>query len=86
MKSTSDHAGQSITFANGASNLTVTGNGLHLFADNYAKQAIYAGHAGGYEVNVKPNSTGPACTLTRGSGALSLLNPVNFVNVQVECK
>ncbi|MBA5687236.1 hypothetical protein [Rugamonas apoptosis] len=79
-------SGQSVTFANGASVLTVTDNGLYLFADNYAKQAVYAGRAGGYEVTVKTNPIGQTCTLTGGSGALSFGDFANFVNVQVSCK
>ncbi len=77
---------QSITFANGTSTLTVTDNGLYLFADNYAKQAVYSGRAGGYEVTVKTNPIGQICTLTGGSGALSIGDITNFVNVQVSCK
>lgn len=79
-------SGQNVTFANGTSSLTATGNGLYLFADNYAKQAVYAGRAGGYEVTVKTNPKEQTCTLTGGSGALNIADFINFVNVLVECK
>ncbi|MYM75141.1 hypothetical protein GTP56_23505 [Duganella sp. FT134W] len=79
-------SGQSVTFANGASTLVVSGNGLYLFADSYVKQAVYAGTLGGYDVTVKTPPTGQTCTLTGASGALKLGDPANFVNVQAACK
>lgn len=80
-------SGQSVTFVNSLSTLTVSGNGLYLFADNYAKLAAPAGQpAGSYSVVVKTNPTGQTCTLTGASGALANSDPTNFVNVQAACK
>ncbi|CAN7188579.1 hypothetical protein LJR289_000423 [Pseudoduganella sp. LjRoot289] len=71
---------------NGTDKLVVSDNGLFVFSQSYAKQAVYAGRLGGYNVTIQTNPSSQTCTLTNASGELSLSNVSNFVNISVLCK
>jgi hypothetical protein len=79
--------GNSVTFTNnGRDMLTATDNGLSIFLSHYAKEAVYSGRPGGYEVAVQSNPSGQTCSVSDASGAFGLDQAVDFVDVIAVCK
>lgn len=78
--------GKSVTLANDGVALTAGDNGLFVFSDTWATARVSAGQAGGYEVTVQTQPTGQSCTVHGGSGAVTVFDRTNFVNVPVVCQ
>lgn len=79
--------GKSVTFTNnGTDTLTATDNGLFVFLYYYFKEGLSSGQAGGYKVAVQTNPSGQTCSLSNASGASSLGDPSDFVDVVAVCK
>jgi hypothetical protein len=79
--------GNSLTLTNnGTDTLTATDNGFFIIHNGYAKEGVYSGRAGGYNVAVQTSPKGQICSVSNASGAFSLGQSGDLVNVQAVCK